>query len=577
METSLCLTKGLNQFTPNFSRAICNSSALTATSQSTKKEELFLDRNYQELTYEQLQKTALGIIDSSSSILTPSKFDLEVRSIYEITQAKINPLIVYLDQKETPQTTKEISETKTALLALPKLLKTFLTTTSIYVIKDFLTDNFISLIKDLFLTHDFGNSNEPIDLINKKAIGFKNTLNHLIAVNKARESLASLNPENPITQFYTSQMPKIDLAVYSLLDIFHTFHDFGKFGPPKNPDNTNNYGVHPAHGYQLLTAFMSQGESIFDYSKLPPYITKFFTLADLNRMVIGLQTGHLVLAGPALGENSKLTWFEFCKEPVLQPIFQDSFKRQLFLRSLALITLSDVASYGFLTDEKVSFYLGSVNELENLIKHNLSTPLKIDFRAMNAEGLLGSMYPELPADQIPTKHFEERFAMILSANTPNRSQERTPGFLIQRFNEFLNQNYEPKKTIEIKKKLIDFFKSSYKLEYFRHFFQLLLLDKTQYLNPNDYYKNFKGFDQQGFEFFLAFVDHLNSKKTELGIGPNSLITIRTGTINAQGYNKTSMSFYENIVKDRNNWPRFFATFNAKANPNGIYNFNYNYI
>ncbi len=497
-----------------------------------------------------------AVKEATDLVLKVTPYDLFAKNLIRTLNEKATSLKTYVTSQESPKKEailKAIDESMTAVLE-------FFTTSALFVTREYLSPAFLDFVEKQFKNHDFGKPSEPIDLIEKKINGFRDTMRHLTAVNRRKVELADRSETDPVGAIYHSS-----LALQDLLDIFASIHDFGKYGPPKTDKGLNDYGGHPYWGEKKLIEFVVQeGKSIIIYDKLPRSLQRIFSEADFNNMLIGLQVGHLVLAGPALGENSKLTWSEFVRNPRLQAIFSNPEKRQLFLQALALVTMTDVGSYGFLTDEKVAFYLQSIKELDGLITENLGKPQITDFGKMEASKAVKAMAPaNVSMETALKKHFEERLEWVLSANTPNKSKERENGYLSTKFYEFLKANYSETDARAIIEKLTHFFATSLKLEYFRHFFQLLLLNDTRSDDPKKAYAEFKGFNKLGLDFFIRFIEHVEAKRIENGIMPEGLVLVRTGTINFQGRDPNSQAFYQAIVLNPEKWPAFFATCEAK--------------
>jgi len=355
-------------------------------------------------------------------------------------------------------------------------------------------------------------------------------------------------------------------------------HDAGKFAPP-NKDGVNNYGAHPWIGYGQLKAFLEKGHLILDPDTLPPGLISpegiAFTPTEISQMITAIALHHLTSAGPGLGENGQEVNAELLLEPLLQDIFQDPVKRQWYFNLMTVVTICDIASLGFLSREKLEFYMGTPERLEGLLNQlqtgSLNLPVdangKLQYGQLDKQALYAAMGITLEDEA------DRRLAGMLSANMANNVPQRETGFVIEEFEHALETAFQQSDIPGIRTRFQAFFTRVAKWEYGRNILQATLLTSgASYYNPkfeeqiqtiHNQADNFE-FDSNGFHFMdrlmrdtesitrMLIDNGLNTDGDNVRLAENAPLFVRTGRTNSQ-FNYHNFVQWKQMVVTNEDW------------------------
>lgn len=399
--------------------------------------------------------------------------------------------------------------------------------------------------------------NAQFDLLSELAS--KGTEQYLTALytkdQKTRSGLEKLaTGDLEVDQEIFAALEKSYKALENFLPVAKTMvalHDLGKWVAKQNATGSLDFGEHPWVGEAAVKGFLSNGGSIVDFAAFPDSVKEVFSEQDINLIIQGTQLGHLVMAGPGLGENSSLTMLEILGDAALQPIFADSKKSQIYFALLGLVTAADIGSVGFLSNEKIDYFQSSSRQLailapqiDSLVAEKTSAG-KVDFSKISVKELFVAMGGE-GAEEVAFWH---RFTGVLSANTTPNSSQRAVSYLQGIANEQISE--------ERLEAYQHFFTHTLKAEYFRNFFQGVMLSKSEGQLQN---KDIQGFDERGVAIFDRLVADFEERRQDLVRGgkirPDAPLIIRTGSWNSQADYSGARAFLELVSKDSKQMERF---------------------
>jgi hypothetical protein len=358
------------------------------------------------------------------------------------------------------------------------------------------------------------------------------------------------------------KLTSIHAAVASpLFDLIAVLHDFGKFNPP--PDNYFNH-PHPVTGYRKLQAFLGAGNSIINYAAMPEKLRRIFTESDINNMILAIQLAHNALPGPALGENSRAgTFYGVLTEPCMQAILQDPAKRSFYFNALALLAVCDVAALGFLSAEKINYYIGTAAQLDALCGSSSFDFSEVrPFSNIDLREFVATLYPAETSDPW-REDFWTRFEAVTSANTaPNDMRYRSEGKLREKFTTFVQTNYGAKAE-EVLSALTDLFGYGIKMEYFRNFWIAVTNGNN---DRSGFQKEVLAFSKPGIDFILAMAKDVEAKRqaliTQGKLDPQAGVIVTTGHQNSQNDFSIMTGFHDQVARSPERWDRFFKEFSS---------------
>lgn len=522
-----------------------------------------------------------------------------IESMKEKAQASINYL---LKHRETIEQKVNVDDLITKISTIPLLMNASLEKGLLTDLLPIHTKEWTSYIFELLNQHDFcdvdtdtfSTPEEIADNIKTKSDKFHGEMfGHIPVVNAQVNHLKAM--KDGMIKFFSQEMPK-GKGIFNIFDtktsfpvanelnqklfsqltgkhsivddpVFQSYvahHDTGKFGPEKK-NGVNNYLEHPSNGARLVKAFLDKGYSIFEADVISDFCQLTgLSVAEVNSMTYGEQMAHLVLAGPALGENSVIATLPIITDPVMKSILADPTKRAYYFQIICMVTVCDIASLGFLSQEKIDYYFNAINWLNDLAEKSAKhiavnekgQPL---FNKMNANELLLAMMGNNP-DAVQDE-FWRRFEGVLSANTPNNDPQRHIGYIKEKFMDHLKGRKESK---AIQKDLFEFFNGGLYLEYFRNFFQGLLLEKNGDTLQN---KTINNFDQAGLDLFMNIIRRLR---------PDVLEKDQTYQEKKREYienQNTSRNGYQKMIDSLVNQSRRFYNFVTRNSMPDLFNYN----
>ena len=383
------------------------------------------------------------------------------------------------------------------------------------------------------------------------------------------------------------QLSKPFLLTYSmLLSASIDNHDFGKYAPP-NKCGVNNYGAHPWVGYQQLKTFLENGNLIINSASIPSGLISpegiAFTSTEVSQIITAITLHHLTSAGPGLGENGQEVNAELLLEPLLQTIYQDPIKRTWYFNLMTVVTICDIAALGFLSKEKLEFYLDTPQRLEGLFSQIQSGFLvlpvdaagKLQYGLLDKTALYGAMGLSLEAES------DRRLAGMLSANMATNVSQRETVFIMNLLEKGLSEVYKPSNMQKIKSHIHSYFNRVVKWEYGRNFLQAILLKPGVLTYNPEYNEDIMSlqnqadniaFDAHGFAYLEQLINDvdivtkqlrsqgINVPGSPFNLSDNAPLIVRTGQTNSQ-FNYHNFVQWKHKVASNQDWQNEFFEMN----------------